>query len=274
MITPLIVSSPAAAVVTRTSGTSQGIDVSWTEYDPDDVLGLPGNVHIGYLDAEQGRYGSYVFGNVTDFECGEGETPWGGHGVVEVVVDEGAAAVETATEDAIEAVVDSGGSLIEADLVVDAIQAELADEIPDTIEDEFEEFPACDYLQDRFLDGQGTTTVTVDTKRKIARITGTLTVTAGGHGEPSGVLAIAPGRHHDHGRRMGEVRILVQGAWPHLSLFRLAEGRPLLRRRSDRQDRGDGAHRRRRRRVVRRVHEVSLPHGRARALTGAADTPR
>lgn len=192
VITPLIVSSPAAAVVTRTSGTSQGIDVSWTEYDPDDVLGLPGNVHIGYLYAEQGRYGSYVFGNVTDFECGEGETPWGGHGVVEVVVDEGAAAVETATEDAIEAVVDSGGSLIEADLVVDAIQAELADEIPDTIEDEFEEFPACDYLQDRFLDGQGTTTVTVDTKRKIARITGTLTVTAGGHGEPSGVLATPP----------------------------------------------------------------------------------
>ena len=130
-----------------------------------------------------------MFGNVTDFDCGEGETPWGGHGVVEVVVDEAAAVVETAIEGAIEAVVDSGGSLIEADPVVEAIQVDFADEIPDTIEDEFEEFPACDYLQDRFLDGQGTTTVTVDTKRKIARITGTLTVTAGGHGEPSGVLA-------------------------------------------------------------------------------------
>ena len=191
---PLIVSGPVGAVVTRTSGSGQNIDVSWTEYDPDDLLGLPGNVHIGYLYADSGPYGSYVSGSVSDFDCDEGETPWGGggHGIAEEIVDDGAEAVATATVDAIEAVADSNESVIDAADVVAAVQSELDDAITDTIADEFEEYPACDYIQDRFLDGTGTTTLTVDTKAKVARITGTLTVTNGGHGEPGNVLATPP----------------------------------------------------------------------------------
>lgn len=189
---PLILGGTASAVVTRTSGTGQYVDVGWTEYDPDDLLGLPGNVHVGYLFVESGPYGTYFYGNVTDFDCDEGEVPWGGHGVVVEVVDEAAEVIAAATEDAIDEVVDSGGATIDADVVVDNVQSELGTEIPETIEDEFEEIPACDYLQDRFLDGQGTATVTVDVKQQTARITGRLTVTNGGHGEPGTVLATPP----------------------------------------------------------------------------------
>lgn len=188
----VVLPSPADAVVTRTSGTGEYFNVSWTEYDPEDLLGLPGNVHIGFLYAENGPYGSYVSGNVTDFDCDEGETPWGGHGFSEAVVDETVKVAGDATEDAIADIIDSGVSAIDAEFVTEAVTSELSKEIGEVIGEEFEEFPTCDYLGDRFLDGQGTTTVTVDTRKQIARMTGTLTVSNGGHGEPGNVLATPP----------------------------------------------------------------------------------
>lgn len=188
-----IVPAQAGAVVTKTSGTGQNMNLSWTEYDPDDLLGLPGNVHIGYLYADSGPYGTYVSGNVTDFECEEGESPYGGHGLNGHVVDEGGEIVAAATDDAIDDIIDGGGTTIEADVVADAIQTELNDGVTDVIADEIEEeFPACEYLGDRFLNGEGTTTVTVDTNRQVAKIVGTLTVSNGGHGEPGSVLGSPP----------------------------------------------------------------------------------
>lgn len=193
LMAPLVMNGSAGASVIRTSGNGQYVDVSWTEYDPDDLLGLPGNVHIGYLFAGSGPYGTWLSGSVTDFDCDEGETPWGGgHGIVEVVVDDGAEAVAVATTDAIEAVADSTGSTIDPAAVVATVQAELDDAIPDTVVDEFEEFPTCDYIQDRFLDGTETATFTVDVKHKVARITGRLTVSNGGHGQPGNVIATPP----------------------------------------------------------------------------------
>jgi hypothetical protein len=181
-LVPLAVAVPATAGSSRTFGTGKSVNVGWTEYDPNDVLGLPGNVHIGYLYAEVGPYGTYTYGNVTDFECDEGETPWGGHGVADAlaqVANEGADVVEGATEDSIDAVVKEGRAVIDSGAVVDAIAAGIADEVPDEIIDEV---PVCDYVQDRFLDGTDTATLTVDLKRRVATISGQLIV-YGGHGE-------------------------------------------------------------------------------------------
>jgi hypothetical protein len=183
--------------VTRTSGTGEYLNLSWTEYDPDDVLGLPGNVHIGYLYLDRGPYGTYFYGNVTDFDCDEGETPYGGgHGVVvglvEDVVDTGGDTSTDATEDALQAIADSGATAVDAAEVVDSVKAELAEAVTDVIADEFEEVPACDYIQDRFLEGDGTVEVSIDTKIAVAHVTGSVTVTSGGHGTPGGVLATPP----------------------------------------------------------------------------------
>lgn len=189
---PLVAGGVAGADSTRTRGQGRSLDVSWTEYDPDDLLRLPGNVHIGYLYAESGAYGEYVFGSVSDFECDPGEVPWGGHGIVEAVADEGAEVVVEATESAITDLIDEGADRLDAGDVVDAVGGEVATEVPQVVEDEYEEIPACDYLQDRFLDGSGTTTLTVDVRSQTARLTGTLTVSSGGHGEPGGVLGNPP----------------------------------------------------------------------------------
>lgn len=186
---PLVVSVPAQAVVTRTSGTGQYVNVSWTESDPDDLLGLPGNVHVGYLYAEAGPYGTYFYGNVTDFDCDEGEVPWGGHGVV---VDEGADAVADAVADTVGEIVDGGGSAIDPAVVIDAVTTELSEEVLSIVEEDFEEIPSCDYIQDRFLEGDETTKLSVNTRTEVARITGRLTVTSGGHGEPGNVLGTPP----------------------------------------------------------------------------------
>lgn len=192
LASPLLLSTSAGAQSTRVSGKGVYIDVSWTEYDADDLLGLPGNVHVGYLYAQSGPYGTFVGGNVTDFDCDEGEFPYGGHGFAVSVVDEGSDTAADAAQDAIEGVIDSGAAAIDATVVADAVQAQLSEDIPDVIQDEFEEFPACDYIQDRFLSGDGTTTFTVDTRAKVARLTGTLTVSNGGHGEPGTVLGAPP----------------------------------------------------------------------------------
>ena len=188
---PLIaVSAVDASSRTRTSGTGESVDVSWTEYDPDDLLGLPGNVHVGYLYVYSGPYGSFIGGNVTDFECAPGQTPWGGgHHVTEVVVDEATELVEVAVEEAVEEAIDSGAASIDADVIVDSIQSELSEEIPAVI---VEETGACTYLQDRFLSGDGTATFKVNLSSQVAQITGTLTVSNGGHGEPGVVLGNPP----------------------------------------------------------------------------------
>ncbi|NNF56400.1 MAG: hypothetical protein HKN03_18385 [Acidimicrobiales bacterium] len=172
----------------KSKGTGSSFNISWTEYDPDNLLGLPGNVHIGYLYAESGPYGDYAYGGVTDFECDPGESPWGGHGH-SVVVDETDDVATDAIDDAINAVVDSGAVSIDATVVVGAVGSQLDDEIIDVIE---EEFPSCDFIQDRYIDGTGTATVTIDMKKQIGSITGTLTVSNGGHGEPGQVLGRPP----------------------------------------------------------------------------------
>lgn len=178
---PLASAVPTDAGSTRTSGTGRSVHLGWTEYDPDDLLGLPGNVHVGYLYAESGPYGSFVYGNVTDFECEPGESPWGSHGdAVAVIVDDAAAAVEDATEDAIDAAVEGGGGVIESGDVVASIAQGIGEEVPDEVVDEVD--PACDYVQDRFLDGSETATMTVDMRRQVATISGQLVV-HGGHGE-------------------------------------------------------------------------------------------
>lgn len=189
----LLVGTAGAAGKTRTSGTGQSLDVGWTEYDPGDLLGLPGNVHIGYLYAYAGPWGDFVGGSVSDFDCDEGETPWGGgHGFVAGVVDEGASVVSTAAEDAIDDAIDSGAASIDGAVVLDSIQSDLSTEIPELIAEEYEQFPKCEYMGDRFLSGDGTTTVSINATTKVATIKGDLTVSNGGHGEPGIVLATPP----------------------------------------------------------------------------------
>ncbi len=187
---PLVIPATAgAASRTRTSGTGESVDLSWTEYDPDDLLGLPGNVHIGYLSAYSGPYGTYISGSVSDFDCDEGESPYGGG---HHVVDEAAETVTTAIADAVDDAIDSGATSIDPDVVLTAIKGDLATEIPEVIADEMEESDACDYIQDRFLNGDGTATFSVNTKTKVGRITGRLVVSNGGHGGPGSVLGNPP----------------------------------------------------------------------------------
>lgn len=190
----IAVPATVGAETIRSRGTGNNVDISWIEYDPDDVLGLPGNTHVGYLYGYSGQYGTYFGGNVTDFECDPGEYPWGGHGVTVEVVDEAAETTDAAIGDAIDGIVDSGGSEIDAAVVRAEVQEQLADDVPDAIHDEFEEVPTCDYIQDRFLEGNETTRLTVDAKATIARITGTINVTNGhgGHDGDVTVLATPP----------------------------------------------------------------------------------
>lgn len=184
----------AGAETIRSSGTAQNVDISWIEYDPDDLLGLPGNTHVGYLYAYSGQWGSYVGGNVTDFDCDPGEQPYGGHGVVEGVVDEGQDTAEAAEGDAIDAAIESGASAIDPAAVAAEVQDQLADEVTDDIQDEFEEYPTCDYIQDRFLEGSEATVMSFDKRTRTSRITGSLLVTDGHgeHGEPGNVLGQPP----------------------------------------------------------------------------------
>ena len=50
--------------------------VSWTELDPKNLLGLPGNTHVGWLDVQDGgAWGGGVHGSIIDFQCEEGQIP-------------------------------------------------------------------------------------------------------------------------------------------------------------------------------------------------------
>ncbi len=191
----LVWAAPAGAEVFRSRGTGQQFFVSWTEYDPDDALGILGNTHVGYLSGWSDQYGTYFWGNVTDFECEEGEVPWGGHGVVEAVADEAAETADAAATKAVEDIIDSGAALIDADTVIEAVQDSLSETVPALIEEEVPN--ACDYLQDRFLsgtdlDGNQLVTFTVDMTTQLVTVSGNLLVTGGGHGEPQDVLGMPP----------------------------------------------------------------------------------
>jgi hypothetical protein len=82
----LITAAPASAAssyISRTTGTAA--DAYWTQIDGTPVgTGAFGNVHIGYLSAYETSKGKGdVFVYIDDFDCEEGETPYGGHGVEE-----------------------------------------------------------------------------------------------------------------------------------------------------------------------------------------------
>lgn len=178
----------------RAKGNGSQFWVSWTEYDPDDLLNIPGNVHVGYLSGYDEQYGIFFYGNVTDFECDPGEVPWGGGHGVEEVVAEGQQSADAGEENALDAIIASGAKTIKAETVVDSILTNLEEDVPGFIEEEFP--PACDYLQDRFLgaeeNGKPTATFTVDAKKETLTVTGNLVVSAGGHGDPGGVLGRPP----------------------------------------------------------------------------------
>ncbi len=193
LLSTALLAAPVGADEYRTSGSGKHFYTSWTEYDADDALGLPGNVHIGYLSGWSDQYGTYFYGNVTDFDCDEGESPWGGHGIVETIAEEGAKTAEASAQDAVDAIVDSGASVIDANEVIEAVQERLSEAVPAAIAEEIEEeIPTCDYIQDRFLDGTDTVTFTVDIRAQVVQVSGTLTVAGGGHGEPSEVLGTPP----------------------------------------------------------------------------------
>lgn len=184
---PLLV-TPAEAGVTRTSGNGTNFDVSWTEYDPLDVLRLPGNVHVGYLFSSSGPHGRFVSGGVDDFQCDPGESPFGGdHNAA--IADEVADIAGEAEQDAVQAVLAGSGSEIVDGAVEAAVKTAIADEAPATVEEEVE---PCEFVQTRFLEGSDTATVTVDVKARRATVTGTLVVSNGGHGEPGTVIARPP----------------------------------------------------------------------------------
>ncbi len=169
--------------VTRTKGTGWWFDISWTENDPDNLLGLPGNVHVGFMFGYDDQWGRYIFGNITDWECDPGETP-GGHGFAAVVVEDTAKAAERAAENTVDEQVDSGVSRIDADAVVGAVRAEVSAIQDAALEHEFP--PTCDFVQERSLDGSELK-VTVDHVGGKVTITGPLIVT-GGHGGGGPVL--------------------------------------------------------------------------------------
>ena len=54
--------------------------VQWTEYDRQNLLRLPGNVHIGYLGVYKMPGFSEVWGAIEDWQCDPGEVPGGWHG--------------------------------------------------------------------------------------------------------------------------------------------------------------------------------------------------
>lgn len=195
LVMGVLLAPSASARAVRTSGTGQSFQVSWLEIDKTDALGLPGNVHVGYLGGYNDPWGTYWWGVVTDFECDEGEVWWGGGGhgsPTEELVEDAAIAAAGAVAEAIDDVIDSGAKSIDADLVVANVKSELSSEVPAEIEEEAP--PACDWVQDRFLDGGPNATFTVNMSTKTLRVTGNLLVHGGHgeHGEPGPVLGQPP----------------------------------------------------------------------------------
>lgn len=81
-LTVAALASPASAARPDSSTnvrSGERASVSWTELDPDDDLGLPGNTHVGWLEVEDGPYGSYAYGGIVDLQCEPGQVP-DGHG--------------------------------------------------------------------------------------------------------------------------------------------------------------------------------------------------
>lgn len=188
---------PAASSTIRTSGDTVQMDISWTEYDPDDILRLPGNTHVGFLSYFEESFGAFMFGQVIDYDCDPGEVPGGGHGgaVSAAIVDEGGEALSDAIVDSVETIVQSGARTLDAEVLASSVASEVGPATTAAID---EEVPLCDLIGVRFLnatepDGTGPTVqVVVDPKTKQATMTGYLVVTDGGHGEPSNVLARPP----------------------------------------------------------------------------------
>ena len=60
----------------RNTYSGESAYVSWTELDPNNLLGLPGNTHVGWLDVQDGgAWGSFVYGSIVDFQCEKGQVP-------------------------------------------------------------------------------------------------------------------------------------------------------------------------------------------------------
>lgn len=81
-VTVAAMASPASAARPDSSSSVRSgttAHVSWTELDPADALGLPGNTHIGFLGVQNGAYGNFAYGSIADFECEPGQVP-SGHG--------------------------------------------------------------------------------------------------------------------------------------------------------------------------------------------------
>ncbi len=173
--------------VTRTRGNGWLFDINWTEKDPDDLLGLPGNVHVGFLFGTEDQWGRWFWGAITDWDCDPGEVP-GGHGFAQALVTETVKLAERTAADTVEAAVASGASSIAPAAVISAVQSELSATVPEALEEEFP--PTCDFVQERSLDGSGLK-VAVDEANGKLTITGTLVVT-GGHGGGGPVLGRPP----------------------------------------------------------------------------------
>ncbi len=170
--------------VTRTKGDGWFLGISWMEIDREDLLGLPGNVHTGFMFGFNDQYGQWLAGHILDWECPEGELPW--HGGAGVVANT-SKAVERATDDTVDAIVDSGARTIDTNQVT-AVRRTEATKVAF---DEFEEPPSpCDLVQERALDGSQAKVV-VDRAKGTLNITGTLIVT-GGHGGGGPVLGRPP----------------------------------------------------------------------------------
>lgn len=73
--------SAASSYISRTTGNAA--DAYWTQIDGTPVgTGPFGNVHVGYLNAyETGKGVGDVFVYIDDFDCEDGQTPYGGHGL-------------------------------------------------------------------------------------------------------------------------------------------------------------------------------------------------
>lgn len=122
-----------SSFMSRASGATA--DTFWTQVDGTPTGASPfGNVHVGWLYAYETTKGSAdVFGGIDDFDCEEGDLPFGGgpH---------------------------------------------------DPIDDEPYPPNSCEYIGSRFIDSSGIE-FSIDKKLSQARLTGTLTVYGGGHGD-------------------------------------------------------------------------------------------
>ncbi|GAB7190908.1 hypothetical protein NUM3379_16150 [Kineococcus sp. NUM-3379] len=78
----LATAGPAAAAPkdsTSTKRSGASAFVKWTEYDFENLLPIPdSNVHVGFLSVSKEARGTFLHGQITDWQCDPGEVP-GGH---------------------------------------------------------------------------------------------------------------------------------------------------------------------------------------------------